>query len=206
MCCLNPFYIIEMSSPKEKKQKKESDEKPPFIDLDVLLLRIIRSPSLSFRERIELRKLNKQFRRLVDEYYSSPESLEGLLYSELLVLRKLYRNRADIVRLIHEIDGKVDEFMGEETGRISVLTRKLRSGEFSRAIAERLRDRIQDYLDGRQDYFFPENQLAITANSQRDYSDIQKKLTMLNKYINREQYSSKKTSSLGKYYQDEFGF
>lgn len=206
MCCLNPFYIIEMSSPKEKKQKKESDEKPPFIDLDVLLLRIIRSPSLSFRERIELRKLNKQFRRLVDEYYSSPESLEGLLYSELLVLRKLYRNRADIVRLIHEIDGKVDEFMGEETGGISVLTRKLRSGEFNRAIAERLRDRIQDYLDGRQDYFFPENQLAITANSQRDYADIQKKLTMLNKYINREQYSSKKTSSLGKYYQDEFGF
>lgn len=193
-----------MSSPKAKKQKKESDEKPPFIDLDVLLLRIIRSPSLSFRERIELRRLNKQFRRLVDEYYSRPESLEWLLYSELLVLRRLYRNRADIVRLINEIDVKVDEFMGKETGRISVLTRRLRSGEFNRAIAERLRDRIQEYLDGRQDYFFPENQLAITATSQRDYADIQKKLTMLNKYINREQYSSKKTSSLGKYDEDDF--
>lgn len=196
-----------MSSPKQKKQKKESsEEKAPFIDLDVLLLRIIASPNLTFRERIEMRKINKQFRRLVDEYYTRPDSLKDLLYTELLVLQKLYRNNRNLGQHIAEIDNTVNEFMGEETGKISILTRKLRSGQFNISIAERLRDKIQEYLYEHMDYYMPPNQLAITANSQRDYVDIQKKLEMLNKYINRQEYSSKKTSSISKYYQDEFGF
>lgn len=196
-----------MSSPKQKKQKKESsEEKAPFIDLDVLLLRIIASRSLTFRERIEMRKINKQFRKLVDEYYSRPESLKELSYTDLLVLQKLYRNNKNLGQYIAEIDNTVNVFMGQETGRTSILTRKLRSGQFNISIAERLRDRIQEYLYEHMDYYMPPNQLAVTANSQRDYADIQKKLEMLNKYINRQEYSSKKTSSISKYYQDEFAF
>lgn len=195
-----------MSSPRGKKQKMSS-EKPVAIDIDALLLRIIGSPSLSFKERIELRKVNKQLKRLVAEYYQRPENYRQVSYTDLLVLRKLYPNRADIPRLINEINATVDEFMGEETGRISVLTRKLRSGEFNAAIAERLRQKIQEYFNDRTNYYFPENQLGITAESQREYADVQKKITMLDKYLNRSEYSSKRTSSLGKYRgEDEFIF
>lgn len=195
-----------MSSPRGKKQKMSS-EKPVAIDIDALLLRIIGSPSLSFKERIELRKVNKQLKRLVAEYYQRPENYRQVSYTDLLVLRKLYPNRADIPRLINEINATVDEFMGEETGRISVLTRKLRSGEFNAAIAERLRQKIQEYFNDRTNYYFPENQLGISAESQREYADVQKKITMLDKYLNKTEYSSKRTSSLGKYRgEDEFIF
>lgn len=190
-----------MSSP--KRQKKSSDENP--VAIDAIISRIVGSQSLSFGERIALRKVNKQFKTLIDHYYSDPQILKSLSYNDLQILNRLYRvNRQLYLHvLLNEIEKTVDEFMGEGTGSISILTRKLRSGEFTLAVAERLHQRIDTYFYENMDTFMPPNQMGVTAQTQRDYNDIQKKLTLLDKYINKQTYSSKKTSS---YQEEEFVF
>lgn len=196
-----------MASPKGKKTKKE--EPPEFtgeftIGIDHILLRIIASRNLTVRERIELRKVSKQFKKLVDEYYLNlpPDELNKILYEDLLILQKLYKNHKNLYlhKITDDINKTVDEFMGKETGRISVLTRKLRSGEFNVAIADRLLQKINEYYQQNMDTFAPGNQLAVTVHSNREEADIRKKITMLEKFLNKAEFSSKKTSTLGKYY------